>query len=144
MARKTIKQKLTELEKKFPKRTAYGFLHRTKAELSKTYSTIFVYALIYDDERGHSVFVWEPHRRGHDWNAKEWDRWLTSKGLDILAHDVMEAINTKRGSSWEMQRIIGYHGSNIKETFKKAGEGKDALYKRQNKSKHKGRNKANA
>lgn len=144
MARKTIRQQLVALKRRFPFRTRYAFLYKNKSDLTANYSTIYVYALIYDDERGHSVFIWNPHRRGFDWKPREWNKWLNQRGIDILKGDVMEAINSKKGSKWQMQRLIGYHGADYEPKGHVAGERNRALYRNRDSDKRKGRNKTHA
>jgi len=128
MARKTIRDKIATLKRKFPRRTRFGFLYFKKKDITTNYSTILVYALVYAPEHGHSLFIWNPHRRGKDWQAKRWNTWLNQEGIDILATAVMRAINDKRGDHWEMQRIIGFSGDDYKPRMHVAQEGKDALY----------------
>lgn len=151
MARKTIRQRLVALQKKFPRRNKQGYLYRNKDDLRTTFATIFVYSLIFDPKRGHSVFIWNPHRRGRDWDWKGWLAWLEGtnkaskeKGFDILNGAVMSAINSKRGTDWSVLRMIGFHGDNTQASGHVAAEGKDAIYKRKTKRKKSRRNKADA
>jgi len=128
MARKTIREKIATLKRRFPRRTRYGFLYLNKKDLRTNYTTILVYALVYAPEHGHSLFIWNPHRKGMDWQSVRWNKWLNEKGIEILATDVMRAINDKRGDHWEMQRIIGFSGDDYKPRMHIAQEGKNALY----------------
>lgn len=110
MARKTIGSKLAYLARKFPHRNSFGFLYDDAADLKRKFSTIYVAALIYDPERGHSLFMWNPHRRGKDWTPRRWNTWLNEQGLDILSANVMSEVNNKRGAQWQMTRLIGFFG----------------------------------
>lgn len=125
MAIKTIGAKLRALAKKFPERNSEGFLYRDKKDLKTRYTTVYVYAVIYDESRGHSLFVWNPHRRGHDWTWKGWNTWLNQKGIEILTGAVMQSINDKYGSEWEARQIIGFHGAVYKPVFKPASESRN-------------------
>lgn len=141
MARKTIRYKLTILKRKFPLRTRYAFLHSRKSQIRKKYSTILVYSLIYSVEKGHSLFIWNPHRKGYDWNSLEWNDWLNAKGLTILSSDVMQAINDKRGDHWIFQRLVGFSGDDYEpRSLHVAQEGQNAIYQSKNKRKRKARN----
>lgn len=143
MARKTIRQRILSLQKKFPYRTKYAFIYSRKTDLKKRFTEINVYALIYDEERGHSLFNWQPHR-AHQWTPQEWNDWLNKKGLSILAHDVMEAINAKRGSNWQMQRLVAFSGDTRVPVITPAGEKKNAVHKRKGKRQRKTGNKTHA
>jgi hypothetical protein len=145
MARKTIRDKLKILKRRFPFRTAYAFLFAKKGDRLRKYSTILVYSLIYSPEKGHSLFIWNPHRKGKDWNSKEWNTWLNREGLAILSDAVMLAINNKRGDHWEFQRLVGFSGDDYQpRILHVAQEGERALYPSKNKRKRKGRNKTHA
>lgn len=123
MTIKTIGAKLKNVSKKFPKQVKKEqYLYREAKDLKETYSTVYVYAIIYDPDRGHSLFVWNPHRRGFDWNYKGWYRWLVTLGYTIMTDAVMDSINDKYGSRWVVKKIVGYHGAVYKPVYKAASE----------------------
>jgi hypothetical protein len=144
MARKTIRDKLRALKRKFPFRTSYGFLHLKKLELRRKYTSILLYCLIYSPEKGYSLLVWDAHRRGHNKDAKEWNQWINTDGIEALKDYVLPAISAKRGDSWEFHRLIGFSGAKYVPTIHVlADRDKDAIYPNQNKSKRSRRNKTN-
>lgn len=122
MTTKTIGAKLKNLSKKFPLKNSAQFLYKEKSDLSRKYSTVYVYAIIFDDERGHSLFIWNPHRRGKDWQWQGWNKWLLQKGYDILTGAVMDAINDKHGSAWIVKNIVGFHGAIYEPVYKACSE----------------------
>lgn len=128
MARKTIRDKIATLKRKFPRRTRYGFLHVNKRDLHRNYSSILIYALVYAPEHGHSLFIWNPHRKDYNWQPPRWNKWIIEKGEEILYTPVMNAINAKRGDHWKLLRVIGFSGAEYKPRMHIAQEGKNALY----------------
>ena len=142
MARKTIRERLRTLKRRFPHRSRYGFLYRHKLELRRHYTEIIVYSLIYSPQKGHSLFIWNPHRRGFNWTPVEWNEWLNKEGLSTVIDAVMLAISEKRGDNWEFQRLVGFSG----DEYAPRGivkEGKNALYPSIHSVKRKRGNKAN-
>lgn len=132
MSRKTIRNQLRTIRRKFPQRTRYGFLYLLKGDVKRKFTGIIMYCLIYSPQNGHSLFVFDSHRRGHNWTAKEWNDWINAEGLDIINDAVLPAINAKGGNDWQMRRLIGFSGK------------KNAIYKRQNRNKSSRRNKTHA
>lgn len=125
MTIKTIGAKLKNVARKFPKQNKTQFLYKEKSDLTTKYSTVYVYAIIYDENRGHSLFVWNPHRRGKDWKWQGWNKWLLERGYDILISAVMDAINDKYGSQWIVKKIVGYHGAIYEPVYKAANESRN-------------------
>lgn len=141
MARKTIREKLRTLKRKFPLRTSYGFLHVMKSDLKRKYTTCVLYCLIYTPEKGHSLLIWDAHRRGHNKTAVEWNAWINSDGIAALNDWVLPAINAKRGDSWQFQRLVGFSGAEYKTHMHVlADRDADAVYPHKIKSKRTRRN----
>lgn len=117
---KTVADRLRDLYFKFPKRTDYKFLYKKRSDLQRKYSTVQCYFVIYSPDMGHSLMVWNPHRRGFNWRAKEWNTWLREKGLDIYVDAVLPAINEKNvnRADWIMREYVGFHGDIYEPTAK--------------------------
>ena len=144
MSNKTIRQKIKILKRKFPFRTSYGFLHSMKSDVRRKYTTIFLYCLIYSPEKGHSLLIWDSHRRGHNKNPVEWNAWINSDGITALNDYVLPAINSKRGDTWQFQRLVGFSGAKYEPRMHVlADKDKDAFYPTEAKSKRTKRNKTN-
>ena len=142
MARKTIREKLKTLKRKFPYRTTYGFLHSAKVDIRHKYTTILLYCLIYSPEKGHSLLIWDAHRRGHTKNATEWNKWINTDGIEALNSYVLPAMNAKRGDTWEFQRLIGFSGAKyVPRMHVLADRDNDAVHPNKIKSKRAQRNK---
>jgi len=112
-SKKTVGARMRKLGAKFPKRTDYKYLYKQRGDLARKHTTVICYFIVYNPDKGHSMMLWNPHRRGKNWNAKDWNIWLREKGLDIFSSAVLTAINDKdpHSGGWHVREYLGFHGA---------------------------------
>lgn len=86
------------------------FLYSRPADLLRRGDTISLWVLLWSDDGLVSIrqtkFV-----RAHAMTADEWADWLSVHAPKILRDNVLAFVNRSFGTTWNIERVVGWHFS---------------------------------
>ncbi len=117
MAKKTLKDRIRQIIRKYKHINPARYLYNRKSELGKKFQRLRVWFLIHDKKRGYSIFIYEL-KRIKTYSVIEWTGLLQKNygGYEIIysvfTQSILPAINTKSGAAWRFVSLLAWTGIN--------------------------------
>lgn len=103
-----LKDKLQQIRRSCPYRSAHGQLYASESELSGKWNKATLYVLYESSENTHLIrpHVFESTKYAR--TAEEWNEWFRENLDAIQRRDIIPGINLRTGKIWRVQHVIGW------------------------------------
>lgn len=104
-----LQDRIAALQRAYPRRDGpMCFMHTDKGDLRKQGRQIVVYLLMWADDARVSLHKTE-FTKTRDMSVREWADWLEASAEEVLNGNVVAYVNRTFGSTWTIERIVGWH-----------------------------------
>lgn len=103
-----IKDRIEQLRRVYPLVGPSRFLYAKPADLNKRSRRVQVYLLMKsaDDRVSIHKTIFE---KGQAMSVAQWADWLYINSISVFENQVIASIDRSYGSSWTVERIVGWH-----------------------------------
>ena len=112
-----IRDRIESLRRTLPLiSTAYGrYMHAKPADMNKRGRKIVLWVVIWSDDGRVSLHRTE-FSKMRAMSAAEWGGWLQVNLPEIMINSVLAYVNRSFGSTWNIDRVFGWHFASAKRT----------------------------
>lgn len=125
-----LNKKVESLKRRYKYVNESRFLYKHPQDLKKKHTNIKLWILIYEEDRGHTIFETFLKTRSKR-TVEQWAEFISSKtkpfpsertyrkrkyhkaGIQIIEDHILESINAKFQSQWEFVDLIGWTFINL-------------------------------